>query len=112
MTIGQILYHPEAIMLAVRPTEARLPIFEAARKATRGVTGSPGRAGNKLPWAPHITIAYSTALQPAEAIINSLGRSSPERNVQISQVSLVIQRRPERNWDWHPEAIIRPVISP
>jgi 2'-5' RNA ligase len=112
VTIGKILYHPEAIMLAVRPPEALLPVFEAVQGATREVTGSPGRAGNKLPWAPHITIAYSTALQPAEPIIKSLGRSLPERKVQISQVSLVVQRGPERNWDWYPEATIRFGITP
>jgi 2'-5' RNA ligase len=111
VTIGEILYHPEAIMLAVRPTEALLPIFEAVREATREVTGSPGQAGNKLPWIPHITIAYSTEAQPAEPIINSLGRSLPERKVRISQVSLVNQQGPERNWDWHPQATIPCGIS-
>jgi 2'-5' RNA ligase len=112
VTIGKILYHPEAIMLAVTPTKALLPVFEAVREATREVTGSPGQAGSKLPWTPHITIAYSTALQPAEPIINSLGPSLPERKVQINQVSLVIQRGPERNWDWRPEVTIRLGISP
>jgi 2'-5' RNA ligase len=112
VTIGKILYHPEAIMLAVRPNEALRPIFEAAREATREVTGSPGGPGNKLPSTPHITIAYSTALQPAEPIINSLGLSLPERKVQISQVSLVVQHGPERNWDWQPEATIRFGPSP
>jgi 2'-5' RNA ligase len=111
VTIGEILYHPEAIMLAAKPTEALLPIFEAVRQATQEVTGSPGRAGNKLPWTPHITIAYSTSLQPAEPIISSLGQSLPERKVQIRQVNLVNQRGPERNWDWRPEATIRLRIS-
>jgi hypothetical protein len=94
-------------MLAVRPAEALLPVFDAAREATRKVTGSPGRPSSKLPWTPHITIAYSTAVQPAEPIIKSLGRALPERKVQISQVSLVNQQGPERNWDWHPDATIR-----
>jgi 2'-5' RNA ligase len=61
VTFGKILYHPEAIMLAARPAEALIPVLEAARHATREVTGNPGRAGNKLPWTPHVTIAYSTA---------------------------------------------------
>jgi 2'-5' RNA ligase len=107
VTIGKILYHPEAIMLAARPAEALLPVLEAVRAATQAVTGSQGRAGNKLPWTPHITIAYSTARQPAEAIIATLGHSLPERKVQISEISLIDQRGPERSWDWHPEATIR-----
>ena len=112
VTIGEILYHPEAIMLAVRPAEALLPVLEAVREATRLVTGSPGRTGSKSSWTPHVTIAYSTTPQPAEPIINALGRTLPERKIQISQVSLVNQRGPERNWDWHPEATIRFGITP
>jgi 2'-5' RNA ligase len=111
MTAGKILYHPEAIMLAAQPAEALLPVLEAVREATQAVTGSKGRAGNKLPWTPHITIAYSTARQPAEPIITALGRALPERKVQISTVSVVNQQGPERSWDWHPEATIRLGIS-
>lgn len=112
MTVGKILYHPEAIMLAARPAEALLPVLESARKATRAVIGGPGRAGNKLPWTPHITIAYSTAHQPADPIIEALGQSLPERKVQISNVSLVTQRGPEHHWDWLPEATVGLGTSP
>jgi 2'-5' RNA ligase len=112
VTLGKILYHPEAIMLAARPAEAVRPVLVAAREATRAATGTPGQAGNKLPWTPHITIAYSTSRQPAAPIINALGHSLPERKVQISEITLVNQRGPERSWDWHPEATIRFGISP
>jgi 2'-5' RNA ligase len=107
VTVGKILFHSEAIMLAVQPAEALLPVLEAVRDATQEVTGRPGRTGSKLPWTPHITIAYSTAHQPAEPIITALGPSLPERKVQISTVSVVNQQGPERSWDWHPEATIR-----
>lgn len=107
VTVGKILYHPEAIMLAARPPEALLPVLEAAREATQEVTGSPGRAGSKLPWTPHITIAYSTAHQATGPIVAALGRSLPERKVQIGAVSLVNQRGPELRWDWIPGATIR-----
>jgi 2'-5' RNA ligase len=107
VTMGKILFHPEAIMLAAQPAEALLPVLEAVQEATQKVTGSPGRAGNKLPWTPHVTIAYSTAQQAAEPIITALGRSLPERKVQISTITLVNQHGPERSWDWHPEATIR-----
>jgi hypothetical protein len=107
MTVGKILYHPEAIMLAAQPAEALLPVLEAVREATQAVTGSAGRPGNKLPWTPHITIAYSTARQPAAPIIAALGRALPERKIQVSAISVVNQRGPERCWDWQPEATIR-----
>jgi hypothetical protein len=61
VTMGKILFHPEAIMLAAQPAEALLSVVEAARAGTEEVTGSPGRAGSKLLWTRHITIAYSTA---------------------------------------------------
>ena len=36
VTVGKILYHPEAIMLAARPTETLMPILEAVQEATQG----------------------------------------------------------------------------
>jgi hypothetical protein len=108
VTVGKILYHPEAIMLATRPAEALVPALHAVQDATREVTGSPGRSGNKLQsWTPHITIAYSTERQPAGPIIAALGRSLPERKIQLSAVTVVTQRGPERSWDWQPNATIR-----
>jgi 2'-5' RNA ligase len=107
VTVGKILYHPEAIMLAAQPAEALLPVLEAVREATQAATDNPGWPGNKLPWTPHITIAYSTARRPAAPIITALGRSLPERKVRICEVSLVNQRGPERSWDWHPEVTLR-----
>jgi len=112
VTVGKVLYHPEAIMLAARPPEALVSVLEAARKATQEVTGSSGRAGSKLPWTPHITIAYSIAHQPTGPIIDALGRSLPERKAQIRALSLVNQRGPERNWDWQPRATVRFEASP
>lgn len=107
MTVGKILYHPEAIMLPAQPADALLPVLKAAQEATRKVTGNDGWSGSKLPWTPHVTLAYSTAQQPAEPIISALGGSLPERQVQLREVSLVTQRGPERDWDWNVEAAIR-----
>jgi hypothetical protein len=35
VTVGKILYHPEAIMLASQPADALLPVLEAVREATQ-----------------------------------------------------------------------------
>lgn len=35
VSVGKILCHPEAIMLAARPTDALMPVLEAAKEATR-----------------------------------------------------------------------------
>ncbi len=108
VSVGKIVYHPEAIMLVARPAEALMPVREAVRKATRQLTGTPGRSGSKLAsWTPHVTIAYSTARQPAGPIISALGMTLPKREVTISAVSLVNQRGAERSWDWEPLATAR-----
>src|SRR5262249_30757135 len=107
VTLGKVLYHPEAIMLAARPTDALIPVLNAARSATYEVTGKYGQPGNRSPWTPHITVSYSTARQPAAPMMSALGHELPSCSLQISAVSLVIQRGPERQWDWNPVATIR-----
>lgn len=101
VTFSRILYHPEAIMLNVHPQHVLHPVFSALQAATRNVLDHGGivESGN---WVPHVTIAYSTAEQPAGPIIAALGRELPARDVVIGNVSLVIQDGPERAWNWHP----------
>jgi 2'-5' RNA ligase len=106
IALEKVFYHPEAIMLAAAPAEALTPIRDAALAATRTVTGTDGQADGR-PWNPHVTIAYSTSDQPAGPIIEALGRNVPERQFQVSAVSLVIQQGPERLWDWRPVTTIR-----
>jgi hypothetical protein len=107
VTLGKILYHPEAIMLAATPGSALAPVRDAAVAATREVTGSEGSPGSHAPWTPHITVCYSTSRQPAGPVIAALGRELPGSDFQVSEVSLVIQQGPERLWDWHPVATVR-----
>lgn len=70
--LSKILYHPEAIMLAVTPAENLAPIRAAALAATKAVASVvvPG-------WTPHVTLCYSTAQQPAQPIITALGNNCP-----------------------------------
>ena len=107
VTLGKILYHPQAIMLAANPPDALVPVREAARSATHEVTGAHGQPASQSPWTPHITLCYSTSHQPAEPIISALGHELPGCEVQINAISLVIQHGPERQWDWHPIATTR-----
>ena len=44
VTLGQVLYHPEAIMLGLRPAERLTAIYDAARSATHQVTGAQAHA--------------------------------------------------------------------
>lgn len=102
ITFGRVLYHPEAIVLGVYPQEALAPIRQAALAATRAVTGRDDKvSGSIQSWKPHVTLCYSTGRQPAEPIIAALGKELPTCEVSVQSLSLVVQRGPERLWDWH-----------
>jgi 2'-5' RNA ligase len=107
VTLGQVLYHPEAMMLGITPGETLTAIYNAARSATYQVTGEHAPDDQPARWRPHITICYSTSRQPAEPIIDALGTQLPGCDIDISALSLVIQHGPERAWDWSIVATIR-----
>jgi 2'-5' RNA ligase len=107
VTLGRILYHPEAIMFSVSPGKALIPVRQAALMATRLVTGQDAPHEDPDNWIPHITVCYSTAHQPAAPLIAALGESFPRCDIQIGALSLIIQQGPERRWDWDTIATIR-----
>lgn len=74
VTIGGIVYHPEAIMLDVKPKRALASVHDAVQAATRAVTGQdPDRAQR---WIPHITVCYSARArrhrEPTSAQVTTL----------------------------------------
>jgi len=99
VTLGRVLYHPRAIMLAASPPEALMPVLAACREATRLGTGQDGRLYSE-PWVPHITLAYGNSAVPAGPAIDALGRELPARQVAIASVSLISQA-PDQKWTWH-----------
>jgi hypothetical protein len=107
VTLGQVLYHPEAIRLGVTPAERLTAIHDAARSAAHQVTGAHPPDGQPARWRPHITICYSTSSQPAKPIIDALGTRLPGCDIDINALSLVIQHGPERAWDWSIVSTIR-----
>lgn len=102
VTVGRILYHPEAVMLRVQPEQALHPLLVAAQEATRAAIGRDGsvNGGSVGSWTPHITVCYSTAQQPADPVISALGKELPGCEVTVDALSMVIQRGAERLWDW------------
>src|SRR5487761_113437 len=101
VSFGRILYHPQAIVLGVEPKDALTPVLQAVQSATRSVTGNEGMTNEAGSWVPHITLCYSTSRQSAQPIIAALGNKVPVCDVDIHTVRLVVQRGPERLWDWH-----------
>lgn len=103
VTLGRVLYHPEALLLEARPADALTPMREAVQAATRIATGREGVLAH-TPWTPHVTVAYSSAVQPAAPVIAALGRRLPDCEVTVRGISLVLQDGPEYAWDWRPIA--------
>lgn len=101
VTLSRLLYHPEAISLAVHPTDRLNKIRKAVQTTTLKVTGREGHTEGPGRWIPHMTLAYSEAEQPAEPLITALGRELPTLEITIDAVSLVLQCGAERLWDWH-----------
>jgi 2'-5' RNA ligase len=100
VTLGRILYHPEAISLGVSSAGALAPVLKAAQAATCEVTGTSGSGNSGEEWTPHLTLCYSTGEQPAAPVIAALGRALPPCAVTIDQLSLVVQNGLEQLWDW------------
>jgi 2'-5' RNA ligase len=98
VTLGRVLYHPRAVMLAAQPPDALEPVLHAVREATRIATGREGELHYE-PWTPHVTLAYANAAQPAGPVIEALGREVSPQRVSISSVSLVSQA-PDQMWAW------------
>lgn len=99
ITASRVLYHPEAVVLGIQPVGALDALFKAIRDATRrSITYDED---TDVSWVPHVTLAYSTAVQPTEPIIAALGHDLPSCKVTVRNVDLVVQEGPERLWKWH-----------
>jgi len=104
-TLGQVLYHPEAISLGVTPGDALDAVSLAIRQATASTLALPADVTTS-PWTPHVSVAYSTQDQAAEPIIAALGRELPMCPVTIDTIHLIAQHGAERAWNWQPVAAI------
>jgi hypothetical protein len=105
VSLGRVLYHPQAVTLAVEPLGALDPVLDAVRVATRSA-GCDGHTDTD-PWLPHVSVAYSNRSGPAAPIIAALGRWVPKVDVTMTSVSLVAQTQVERTWQWRPVTDIR-----
>jgi 2'-5' RNA ligase len=104
VSFGRVLYHPEAITLGIQPAGALDAVFDAVQEAAQSAVGKPEDAAG---WMPHVTVAYSTAIQSATPIIAALGRELPECQITVNSVSLIAQQGAERHWDWHQVAQVQ-----
>lgn len=102
VTLGRVLYHPQAVALALEPLGALDPVLDAVRAATRAA-GHEGVTDTD-PWIPHISVAYSHASGPAAPVIEALGRWLPKTEITVRSISLVAQTQVGRSWQWRQTA--------
>lgn len=78
VTLGQVLYHREAIMLGVTPADTLTAIYNAARSATHQITGSMHRTAS--PRAGDRTSLSATArlASPPSPSLTRWARSCPD----------------------------------
>jgi 2'-5' RNA ligase len=100
--LGRILYHPEAVTLAVEPLGALDPVLDAVRAAAV-VAGCDGHTATD-PWVPHVSVAYSSGTGPAAPVIEALGTRLPGVEAALRTVSLVAQTQVGHSWQWRPVA--------
>lgn len=100
--LGRVLYHPEAVTLAVEPWGALDPVLDAVRTAASRA-GCGGQTDTD-PWVPHVSVAYSGGTGPAAPIIEALGTRLPEVVVTLRTASLVAQTQVGHSWQWRPVA--------
>jgi 2'-5' RNA ligase len=99
IALGKVLYHPEAIAIGISPFNALDVVMDAVEKATNSAIRTREPAGRER-WIPHVTLAYSTSVQPASPIISALGDELPTCAARVSCIHLIIQEGPERHWKW------------
>jgi 2'-5' RNA ligase len=104
VTLGRVLYHPQAVTLAIEPLGALDPVLHAVQAATRSI-GCDGHTDTN-PWVPHVSVAYSNSSGPVGPVIAALGRRLPMLDVAIRSVSLVAQTQVGHTWQWRPIAEI------
>jgi 2'-5' RNA ligase len=97
VTLGRVLYHARAVMLAAQPPDALEPVLHAVCEATRMATGREGELHYE-PWTPHVTLAYANTARWAGPVIEALGREVPPQQVAIHR-SASCPRRPSRCGD-------------
>jgi 2'-5' RNA ligase len=100
VALERVLYHPEAVTLAVEPAADLHAIRRRIDRVTAAVTGGTVDDAATARWVPHMTVGYSTSDQPASPVIAALGRSVPMHELVVDTLMLVVQWGAERSWNW------------
>ena len=107
VTLGQVLYHPEAIMLGVTPVKALTAIYDAARSGTHRVTGEQAPDGRPARWRRTSRSATARLAGPPSPSLTRWARIFPDATSTCVRSASSSSMAPERAWDWSIVSTIR-----
>lgn len=101
VTLGPARVDPEALMLPVRPVEPVALLRHAIREGIGDVWGADNVPESAEGFNPHVSLGYSNAAGPAEAVHEKLAtHRTTTADVTISSVSLIDLNRDRKAYEW------------
>jgi 2'-5' RNA ligase len=99
VTIGPARVASEGILCWVGPDGALTPMRDAIRAAIADVRG-PLRVPDGPGWAPHVSVAYSSADGPADAFEAAIDGEDSAAAMTVDAVTLIRLGRDQRVYEW------------
>jgi 2'-5' RNA ligase len=103
LVIGPLAGSAGAVRFSAGPHEALHTILTAVRAAIADVLrGAPALPGNVHQFIPHVSIAYSNTVRPAQPLVARVAglRALGKATVHVTTVQLVELRREGRQYAW------------
>jgi hypothetical protein len=99
LTVGPARVMDEGIACLVAPAAALRPLRTGLRAAIAAVRG-PTALPDAEEWFPHVSLAYSHAVGPADACHAALAGEDRTAGIEVGSVQLIILGRDQRLYEW------------
>jgi 2'-5' RNA ligase len=102
ITLGPARVDPEALLLPVRPAEPVIRLRAALRAAIADAWGPDNVPEDPHGFHPHVSLAYSNTIGPAEPITQRLAaRSLTVAEITVRRAALIDLNRDHRVYEWN-----------
>lgn len=101
VTLGPAEVDPEALRLPVHPAEPVAHLRSTLRDAIADVWGRSGVPEDAEGFRPHVSLAYSNAAGPADALTEKLtAHRAVSAEVIVDRISIIDLNRDDRGYEW------------
>lgn len=101
ITLGPAEVDPEALRLPVHPAEPVAHLRSTLRDAIADVWGRSGVPEDAEGFRPHVSLAYSNAAGPADALTERLAAHPvTSAEIAVDRLSLIDLNRDRRAYEW------------